>query len=334
MVISTRRKVLTAAAAVGLGFASHFAFTLPAAAQAAPKQQFISLATSTVGGSWFPLGGAMAGLIGKALPQLNISVEVTGGTVDNLKLIKNRKVELAYTTADQAFLAYRGQGSFDSKIDNIRGLLGGHAISWQLATLKDRGINSIKDLSGKRVSLGAAGSIGNSIGQLVIEAHGLKMNTDWKPEFIGHAQGVGALRDGQIDAVLTISSLPVANMTDLTSSSGADVVFLMPDPAVLAALRKDRPYWSPATIKAGTYKGHDKDIPGSFAVSTILIADKSMPDETVYAIVKTLLENNAELTKAHSLGREWTTESALNGVKDVIPFHPGAEKYLKEKGLL
>ena len=69
-------------------------------------------------------------------------------------------------------------------------------------------------------------------------------------------------------------------------------------------------------------------------MSTILIADKSLPDATAYAIAKTLLENNAELTKAHSLGKEWTTEEATQGIKGVIPFHPGAEKYLKEKGLL
>ncbi len=331
----SRRKFLSVTATLGLVALTQLAYAPQATAQmAAPKQQFLALATSSVGGTWYPLGGAMAGLIGKKYPQLKVNVEATGGTVDNLKLMMNNKVELAYSTADQAFAAFRGEGKFDSKIDNIRGLVGGHAIIWQLVTLKDRGVKSIQDLKGKRVSLGAAGSIGNSIGQLVIEAHGLKMNQDWKPEYIGHAQGAGALRDGQVDAVLNISSVPTGNMTDITSTHGADAIFLMPDPKVLDKLTADRPYWVRAKITGGAYKGHDKDIPGSFAVSTILIADKSLPDETAYAIVKTLLENNAELTKAHNLGKEWTTEQATNGIKGVIPFHPGAEKYLKEKGLL
>ncbi len=99
-------------------------------------------------------------------------------------------------------------------------------------------------------------------------------------------------------------------MTDITSTHGAEAIFLMPDPKVLAKLRAERPYWVAAKIRGGAYKGHDKDLPGSFAVSTILISDKSLPDETAYAIVKTLLENNAELTKAHNLGKEWTTEEA------------------------
>jgi len=331
MLRTTRGKFLSAAAALALGVLTQVAFAPQALAQ---KQQFLALSTSSVGGTWYPLGGAMAALISRKNPQLNINVESSGGTVDNLKLMKNGKVELAYSTADQAFLAFRGEGSFDTKIDNIRGLLGGHAIIWQLVTLKDRGINSIYDLKGKRVSLGAAGSIGNSIGQTVIEAHGLKMNQDWKPEFIGHAQGAGALRDGQIDAVLIIGSVPTGNITDITSTYGENAVFLMPDPKVFQKVNAERPYWSPAKIRGGAYKGHDKDIPGSLAVSTILIADKSLPDDTAYAIVKTLLENNAELTKAHNLGNEWTAENATNGIKGVIPFHPGAEKYLKEKGLL
>lgn len=331
MLRTTRRKFLSVTAAIGLGVLTQIAFAPQALAQ---KQQFLALSTSSVGGTWYPLGGAMAALISKKNPQLNINVETSGGTVDNLKLMMNRKVELAYSTADQAFAAFRGEGKFDTKIDNIRGLLGGHAIIWQLVTLEDRGIKSIYDLKGKRVSLGAAGSIGNSIGQTVIEAHGLKMNQDWKPEFIGHAQGAGALRDGQIDAVLNISSVPTGNMTDVTSTYGEKAIFLMPDPKVFAKLNAERPYWVPAKIRGGAYKGHDKDQPGTFAVSTILISDKSLPDETAYAIVKTLLENNAELTKAHNLGKEWTAENASNGIKGVIPFHPGAEKYLKEKGLL
>lgn len=323
------------AAAIACGLSAQMLMVPRAQAQmAAPKPQFLVLATSSVGGSWYPLGGAMAALIGKKYPQLKINVEATGGTVDNLKLMMNKKVELAYSTADQTFAAFRGEGKFDRKISNIRGIVGGHAIVWQLVTVKDRGINSIRDLKGKRVSLGAAGSIGNSIGQIVIDAHGLKMNTDWKPEYISHGAGAGALRDGQVDAVLIISSVPVSSMIDVTSTYGKDAIFLMPDPQVLDKLIADRPYWARAKIGAGIYKEHDKDIPGSFAVSTILIADQSLPNEAAYAIAKAVLESNAELVKAHALGKEWTTNEATRGIKGVIPFHPGAEAYLKEKGLL
>jgi TRAP transporter TAXI family solute receptor len=330
----SRRVVTGAIALVAAAAAQGFLIPGASAQMDPPKKQFLALATSSVGGTWFPLGGAMAGLISKKYPQLNVNVEATGGTVDNLKLMKNRKVELAYSTADQAYAAFRGEGKFEDKIDNIRGLLGGHAITWQMVTVKDRGINSIRDLKGKRVALGAAGSIGNSIGQIVIEAHGLKMNEDWKPEYVGHSQGAGAVRDGQVDAVLIIGSVPTGNLTDLISTYGENAIFLNPEPAVLEKLLAERPYWAKAKIAGGAYKGHEKDILGTFAVSTILIADEKLPDAAAYAITKTLLESNSELVKAHDLAKEWTKENATRGIKGVIPLHPGAEAYLKEAGLL
>ena len=308
------------------------AVSTASAGMAQPKDQFMSLATSSVGGSWFPLGGAMASVITKQYPGLKITAEVTGGTNDNLKLIKNQKVELALSTNSSAFLAFEGKAPFKQKIANMRGLLGGHMIVWQVYTLKKNGINKIGDLKGKRISLGAAGSIGNSVGKIVIEAHGLKMNKDWSPEYISHGDGPGALRDGRVDAVLIISSTPTGAVTDITSTG--DVVFLNPDPAVLEKLLKERPYWSRASIPAGAYKGVDKEIPGSFGISTILLAEKSVSDAVAYAIVKTLLENAEALSAANKLGSEWNKNVATRGVTGVVPFHPGAEAYLKEKGLL
>ena len=330
-------KFMKGATVLALGAAvSWMAVGTASAEMPAPKKQFMSLATSSVGGSWFPLGGAMASVVSKHYPNLNITAEVTGGTNDNLKLVMNKKVELALSTNSQAYLAYKGEGAFakSGKITNMRGLLGGHMIKWQLYTLKANGITKITDLKGgKRVSLGASGSIGNSIGKLVIEAHGPKMNTDWKPEYIGHGDGPGALRDGRVDAVLIISSTPTSAVTDITSVKGSDVVFIMPDAAILDGLIKDRPYWSKAEIPAGVYKAVDKAIPGSFGVSTIMVALDTISDAAAYAFVKAILENPDQLSAANKLGKAWHKGVATRGVKGVVPFHPGAEAYLKEKGL-
>jgi hypothetical protein len=326
----TRRSFATAT----VGFAT--TFCLPAWAQmAAPKRQFLSLATSSVGGTWYPLGSAMAKVISKHYPQLNVNTEVTGGTNDNLNLLKNGKVDLALSTNDQAYLATKGKGAFEgTPITNFKGLIGGHMIIWHLYTLRSTGIKSIADLRGKRVSLGAAGSIGNEIGQIVLEAHGLKMNDDWQPEYLGHADGAGALKDGRVDAVIFITSTPAGAITEITSTDGADVIFINPDPEILDKLNEQYPFWVKTPIPGGVYKGHDKDIPGSFGVSTILVAADTVDEPTAYAVTKSLLENHDELVAAHALGKEWNRETATRGIKGVIPFHPGAEKYLKEQGLL
>jgi TRAP transporter TAXI family solute receptor len=307
----------------------------PGNAQAAePEQQFMSLATSSVGGTWYPLGGAIASVISKAYPQLQITAEVTGGTIDNLNLMKNGQVELAFATNAEAYQAYKGEGEFDEAVQNFGGVLGGHGIYWHLYTLKSTGIESIEDLRGKRISLGAAGSIGNSIGQTVIEAHGLEMGKDWTPEYISHGEGPGALRDGNIDAALIISSFPTGSVVDITSTEGEDVVFLNPDPEILDKLIEERPYWTKTAIPGGLYNGHPEDIPGSFGVITIMIASEELSEEAVYAITKALLENHDDLAAAHALGADWKKENATRGIKNVVPFHPGAEAYLKEQGLL
>lgn len=329
----TCRRLIAAAAMVAIGFT--LSTVVPASAQTAePEDQFMSLATSSVGGTWYPLGGAMAAVISQAYPQLQITAEVTGGTVDNLKLMGNEQVELAYATNAEAYQAYQGEGEFDEPVQNFGGVTAGHGIYWHLYTLKSTGIESIEDLRGKRVSLGAAGSIGNSVGEIVFEAHGLEMGTDWTPEYIGHGEGPGALRDGNVDAVLIISSFPTGAVVDITSVEGDDVVFINPDPEILDQLIEERPYWSKVAIPGGIYNGHPEDIPGSFGVITILIASNALSEEAVYAITKALLENQDRLQEAHALGAEWTKENATRGIKGVIPFHPGAEAYLKEQGLL
>jgi len=300
----------------------------------AQPRQFLALGTSTIGGTYYVIGGGMASIINKANPQLNINAEVTGGAFANVALLGQKKIQLALVTNDEVYMAWHGQGKYKSKVTNPRGVLGGHAIIWQMYTLKRTGIKSIADLKGKRISLGAPGSIGNLIGEIVLETYGLKMRRDWTPEYLGHGDGPGALKDGKLDAVLIISSTPTSAIIDLTSSHGSDVVFLMPDRDKLEALLKEHPYWFESKIPARTYKGQEQDVPNSFGASTILVADESVDAGAVYAITKTLLEQNADLVAVHPIGKEWVAENATRGIQGVLPLHPGAERYLKEKGLM
>ncbi len=306
------------------------------AEMAAPKEQFMSMGTSSAGGSFFPLAGAMAGVVAKHYPQLKINAEITGGSVDNVKLINNGKLELALISAQPVFEGVKGIGKFESLGPQNKhlGVMAGHGNVWQLYTLKKNGITSIKDLKGKKISLGSTGSDGNSIGKEVIEAHGLVMNEDWTPEYISHGDGPGALRDGRVDAVLQLSSTPTATVIDITSTNGEDVVFVNPDPDVLDKLIQKYPYWSKAAIPGGAYKGHPNDIPGTFKMVAMLCAASTVSNEAVYAIVKTLLENPAELTNANALGKFWNIKDALDPLIGVVPLHPGAEIYYKEKGLM
>lgn len=308
---------------------------LPAAAEMAdPPQSFLAMGTSAPGGSMFPLGAAMASVVSAEYPQIDITIEATGGSPENIRLVGTGAVELGMTTSDLAYHALHGLEPYDEPITDFRGLIAGHENLWQLYALRSSGISSIEDLRGKTVSLGQPGSIGNSVGRDVLEAHGLIMNEDWTPEYLSHGNGPGALRDGRVDAVLQISNAGVAAVADITSTHGEDVVFLNPDPDILADLLEQYPYWTPGVIPGGVYPGHDEDIPGTFALKTILIAATSLPDETAYAITKALLENTEALARGHALARFWTADNAVAGIDGILDFHPGAEAYLREQGLL
>jgi TRAP transporter TAXI family solute receptor len=310
--------------------------TSVALAQGSSKQQFISMGTSSAGGSFFPLAGAMSSVVAKHNPNIKINAEITGGSVENVKLIANNKLELALMGSQEAYEGYKGIGKFEKTGPQKKHLavMAGHGNYWQLFTLKNRNIKTIGDLKGKKVSLGSTGSAGNSLGKLIIEAHGLTMGTDWKAEYLSHGEGPGALRDGRVDAVLQVSSVPTGTVTDITATNGADVVFINPDKKVLAELRTKYPYWTPAEIPGGAYKGHDKGTPGSFKQPAILTASADLPEATVYAILKSLLDNPAELTAANALGKHWNKKDALDPIKNLIPLHPGAIKYYKENGLM
>lgn len=307
---------------------------LARADMAAPSGGFLSLGTSSVGGSWFALGGAMANQIGKAYPQLRVTAEATGGSVDNLKLMKNAQLELALTTSAESYQARHGKAPFGAPITNFSAVMSGGSINWQLYTLKKTGITSIRDLKGKRVSLGAPGSIGNAIGKTVIEAHGLKMSTDWQPEYIGHGDGPDALRDGSVDAVLIVSTFPTSALIDLTSSEKGNVVFLNPDPKILDKLLEDYPYWAKIDIPGGIYEGHPDNIPGSFGIATLLVAANTQSIDTIYAVTKAIAENGGALGNAVAQGKAWKLDTALKGIDGVLPLHPGAKAYFQEKGLL
>jgi TRAP transporter TAXI family solute receptor len=149
---------------------------------------------------------------------------VTGGAFNNVVLLGQKKIQLGLVTNDEVYMAWHGQGKYKSKVTNVRGVLGGHAIIWQMYTLKRTGIKSIADLKGKRISLGAPGSIGNLIGEIVLGTYGLKMRRDWTPEYLGHGDGPGALKDGKLDASSSSARRRPAPST--SRAHGSDVVFL------------------------------------------------------------------------------------------------------------
>jgi uncharacterized protein len=307
--------------------------SLSAAAATDGKPVYLSLGTSAIGGTSHILGGGMAKIVRDEYPNIRISAEVTGGGIDDLKLVGAKKAQLGLSTADTIYDAYHGGGQFGfTKANpNLRGLVSGYPVKGQIYVLAKSGIKQIADLKGKRISVGAKGSLGNAVMPIIMEAHGLKMGQDWQPEYLGHGEGAAALADGNVDAVLAFGSTPSPAIMSVSTTH--DIRLLSIEPEKVKQLVANRPFWKPTTIPANIYRKVDYPV-STFLVGIALFTDKDLPDDVAYAITRSILENTPKLAKVHAEGATFTAENVGLAIDGIMPYHPGAERYLKEKGRL
>lgn len=323
------------AVAYGVPLVAAMGLSMIATSAVAQKVEHMALGTSSVGGAWFPFGGAVAHIVNKNATNLRLTAEPTGGSKDNIALVHNNEVQFAMETTLDVYNAINGINQFDQKFDNFSGVIGsGDGIFFQFYTLKKTGVKTIKDLKGKRISLGGPGSVGNYFGEAVLAAYGLKMGEDWTPEYLSHGEGPDALLDGNVDAVVGALTIPAPPIIDLTSREKDNVVFLTIEPDILEGLKKEYPSWSDATIPGGTYAGQPDDVTGMFGVQVVMVANNDVSEDAVYAFTKAVLENNEALTETNRLGQLWGKDNALTGLKGMLPLHPGAKKYMLEAGII
>src|SRR5512144_816050 len=291
----------------------------PAAAQQGTR---ISITTGGTGGVYYPLGGAMANVLSKYVPGLQATAEVTGGSVDNLKLINAGKSEVAFSMADAGWEAHEGLEKFKDNRVPVRTLMVLYPNKMHVVTVEGTGINKLSDLKGKRVSTGSAGSGTEIMALRILEAVGIDTKKDRKQERLGAAESVNAIKDRKIDAFFWVGGVPTAAVTDLAATPGLKIKLIDHDEVVDAMNKKYGPLYVKSAIPAGSYAGQDKPC-AQADVWNILVANANMSPQMAYTIVKTLFEHkqaqNIEL-KSQSVGSP-------------IPFHPGARKYFEEQGV-
>ena len=294
------------------------------------QQQNIAIATGGTGGVYYPMGGGMANVLSKHLPGVEATARVTGGSVDNLKLIGSQQSEVALTMVDAALTALKGEDKFKGSPVDVRTLMVLYPNRMHVVSVEGRGINTMADLKGKRVSTGSPGSATEVMAFRVIEAAGLDRDKDMKRERLGVAESTNALKDGKIDAYFWVGGLPTAAVTDLGATPG--VTLKLVDTADLTD-KMNAKYgnlYSKGVIPAKTYPGQTADNKIA-VVQNILVANAKMSDKMAYDIVKTLIEKKPELVAVHREAENFAVENQTND-NTTIPWHPGAEKYFKEKG--
>ena len=246
----------------------------------AQQQQNIAIATGGTGGVYYPMGGGMANVLSKHLPGIQATARVTGGSVDNLKLVGTGQSEVAFTMVDAARDALKGEDKFKGNPVELRTLMVLYPNRMHVVSVEGKGIDKMSDLKGKRVSTGSPGSATEVMAFRVIEAAGLDRDKDMRRERLGVAESTNALKDGKIDAYFWVGGLPTAAVTDLGATPGVKIKLVDHSDVVekMNAKYGDGLY-SKGVIPAKTYPGQDKDNQIS-VVQNILVADAKMSEKT------------------------------------------------------
>ena len=294
-------------------------------------QSSISIGTGGTGGVYYPIGGGMANIISKKIPGVQAGAEVTGGSIDNIKLMYTGRADLGIVQSDAAWDALNGKEKFNGMKVPARALMVLYPSRMHLVTTQATGIRGIGDLKGRRVSTGSAGSGTEVMAFRILDAAGLDRDKDMKRERLGASESVNALKDGKIDAFFFAGGIPTAAITDLAATPGIKLQLVDYDEVVEPMRAKYGPLYTKDVIPSGSYSG--QDAPNRMASAwNLLVAHEKLSDDMAYKIVKTLWESRPDLVNVHKEAQNIEIARQSNDVSP-IPFHPGAIRYFREQGL-
>lgn len=286
----------------------------------------MTMGTGGTSGTYYAFGGVLGQYI-KNNAGIDVVVVSTDGSKANIESIAAGDYQLGTVQSDVMSYAWSGTRSFESgKVDSFRVVAGLYAEAVQLVTM-DPTIQTVADLKGKSVSIGApnSGVYFNAID--VLAAAGLT-EQDIKAQYQSFADSTDALKDGKIDAAFIVAGAPTAAITELCTTNDA---FLVPiDGDIAAKLMADSPFYTAYTIPAGTYAGQDADVQ-TVTVKATLIVSANADEEQVYNLTKAIFDNAAAIAAENGKGAELSVENATTGM--TAPFHPGAAKYFAEQGV-
>lgn len=298
---------------------------------AVSSQTFIRIGTAGSGGNYYRLGAGMASLWNDLFPDLQVSIQATGGSAENVDLIADKKVEIAFVGAVPAFQSYNNEGQWlereKDRYKNMRFISHAYPNPENFIAMKwAPEIKSFRDLRGKRVSVGMIGSNDLVYLDQIMKFLGWTYD-DIIEEFTVHQTCIDQVRNRQIDAVFWSDAAGSASFTEMMETGFARFVDLDDDIIEVMTEGLDFPY----TLPAGSFPGQDKPVK-TFAGSAIMIAHKDVPEDIVYKLVKSMYENQEFLISIHPIAKYMVLEEALNGKS--CPLHPGAEKYYREIGVI
>ncbi|WP_299850633.1 TAXI family TRAP transporter solute-binding subunit [uncultured Roseovarius sp.] len=300
----------------------------------AKAEEFLTIGTGGVTGIYYAVGGGICRLVNQGRKEHGIrcSVESTGGSVYNLRTMRQGELEMGIVQSDWQYHALNGTSLFEENgpDEELRSLFSLHPDTVIIAARTDAGITSLDDLGGKSINLGNPGSGTRGTAEVLVDALGWDMDHFGLVTELKSAEQSSALCDNTIDAFLMVAGNPVANV--LEAATTCDINIIAVEGKKVDQLIDSKPYYGKVTIPGGLYRGVDEEVP-SFGLPSTFVTSTKVPEETVYVMVKAVFDNFDTFKTFHpafaNLKKE---EMVVNGLS--APMHPGAERYFREVGLL
>jgi len=287
---------------------------------------FISIGTGGTGGAYYPYGGGLAELWTRNVPGVKAVAEVTGASVENVKLAHRGETVIGEIMGDVAYQAYYGEGKFRDNPQHILALAVMYPNILQIAALRGSGIERLDQLTGRTVSTGAPGSGTAFMSDLVLDALGVDRES-FTTRRLSFVENSNALRDHTIDAGFWCVAPPTSSIMDLATTHRINLISMTSDEQKRITARY--PFYSSYELPAGLYRGLETAVQ-TIGVWNVIICNADLPDDLVYDLARVLFENNEYMKQIHPYAVHTTPENTANHCP--IPLHPGASRYLQERG--
>jgi TRAP transporter TAXI family solute receptor len=288
---------------------------------------FVSIGTGGTGGIYYPYGGGVAEIWSKYVPGVKATAEVTGASVENVKLAHQGETVVGEVMGDVAVAGFKGTSKFNGKRHDILGMAIMYPNLLQVVTLKSSNITNIEQVKGRKISTGSPGSGTNFMAEAVLQALGIEKK-DYKDSRLSFTESANALRDGAIEVGIWSVGPGTSSILDLATTHDIHIISIKSE-QIKKILAANETY-SAVDLAAGVYRGVNGSVP-TIGVWNVMICQRSLNTNLVYKLAKALYEHNDYLLKIHPSAAYTTPKNAVNYCP--IPLHPGTIKYLEEKGI-
>ncbi|MCR5576745.1 MAG: TAXI family TRAP transporter solute-binding subunit [Oscillospiraceae bacterium] len=294
-----------------------------------PSVTSLNYASGGTAGNYYGFSSVIANVLNEKYKDvLNINVESTGASRANIQMLDDGQADIAIVQSDVIYYAYTGTALFSNEdpVTSFSAVCSCYPEYVQILAKKD--ITSIDQLRGKNVSVGDIGSGTEWNAYQILGSYGISFD-DIVVVNKSFADSATALKNGTIDAAFVVAGYPTTAITELATSF--DFNLLPVDDEHADALKADYGFYYYGKIPSGTYSPVANDVPAVAVVATIVASNK-VSDDAVYFFVKGLFDYKDNIAAGHSKGKDLSLNTAVSGVS--IPWHNGAVKYYREKGLM